>query len=103
MIASQKRWSTADQIAQIAHIVSRIVVCDREIGRLNATSTSRFGYTRPVLSGAAPAITALLQEGVVWDAFIAVAGLQAPPVAFGGEGSKDNLRVKRSAGSPATV
>ena len=91
----------ADPIAQIAHTVSRIAICDREIGRLNATSTARFGYVRPVLSGAAPAITALFQEGVVWDAFIAVAGLQSPPVASGGAGAKDKLRVKRSASSPA--
>ena len=91
----------ADPIAQIAHTVSRIAICDREIGRLNATSTARFGYIRPVLSGAAPAITALFQEGVVWDAFIAVAGLQAPPVVSGGAGAKDKLRVKRSASSPA--
>ena len=65
----------ADQIAQTAHTVSRIAICDREIGRFNATSTLRFGYVRPVLSRAAPAITALFQEGVVWDAFIAVAAL----------------------------
>ena len=71
----------AEPIAQITRTVSRIAICDREIGRLNATSTSKF--TRPVLSGAAPAITALFQEGVVWDAFIAVAGLQSLPVAKG--------------------
>ena len=73
----------AEPIAQIARTVSRIAICDREIGRLNATSTSKFGHIRPVLSGAAPAITALFQEGVVWDAFIAVAGLQSLPVAKG--------------------
>ena len=73
----------AEPIAQIDHIVSRIAICDREIGRLNATSTSKFGHIRPVLSGAAPAITALFQEGVVWDAFIAGAGLQSLPVAKG--------------------
>ena len=73
----------AGAIAQIARTVSRIAICDREIGRLNATSTSKFGHIRPVLSGAAPAITALFQEGVVWDAFIAVAGLQSLPVAKG--------------------
>ena len=83
--------------------MSRIAICDREIGRLNATSTLRCGYIRPVLSGAAPAITALFQEGVVWDAFIAVAALQALPVASGGAGAKDQLRVKRSASSPAAV
>jgi len=45
----------ADPIMQIAHTVSRIAICDREIGRFNATSTLRFGYVRPVLSGASPA------------------------------------------------
>jgi hypothetical protein len=62
-------------ILQIAHLVSQIEACDREIGRLNATAASTFGYIRPVLSGAAPAITALFQDAVVWDAFIAVARL----------------------------
>ena len=70
----------ADPIAQIAHAVSRIAVCDREIGRLNATSTAKFGHIPPVLSGAAPAITALFQDAVVWDAFGAVARLQSPLV-----------------------
>jgi hypothetical protein len=65
----------AEPIAQIAHTVSKIAICDREIGRLNATSTSRCGYIRPVLSGAAPAVVALFLEGVVWDTFIAVARL----------------------------
>jgi len=67
----------AEPIARIAHIVSRIAICDREIGRLNATSAAKFGHIRLVLSGAAPPIAALFQEGVVWDAFLAVAGLQA--------------------------
>ena len=93
----------ADPIAQIAHLVRQIEACDREIGRLNATSTARFGHIPIVLSGAAPAITALFQDAVVWDAFIAVAALQARPVASGGEGAKGNLRVKRSASSPAAV
>ena len=92
----------AEPIAQIAHTVSRIAVCDREIGRFNATSTLRFGYVRPVLSGAAPAITALFQEGVVWDAFIAVAGLQVAPVVSGAE-PKEKLHVKRSASSPPVL
>ena len=43
----------ADPIAQIAHTVSRIAICDREIGRLNATSTARFSHIPIVLSGAA--------------------------------------------------
>ena len=86
----------AEPIVKIAHTVSRIAICDREIGRLNAISALRFGHIRLVLSGAAPAIVALFQDVVVWDAFIAVAGLQAPPVASGGASTKGNLRVKRS-------
>jgi hypothetical protein len=63
-------------VAQIADTVSRIATCDRGIGRLNnATSTSRFGYNRPVLSGATPAITLLFRDCLVSDAFVAVAGL----------------------------
>jgi hypothetical protein len=85
----------AEPIGQIAHTVSRIAICDREIGRLNATSTLRCGYSVPCCREQAPAITALFQEGVVWDAFIAVAGLRAPPVAPGGANAKDKLHVKR--------
>ena len=91
----------ADPIAQIAHTVSRIAICDREIGRLNATSTARFSHIPIVLSGAAPPIAALFQDAVVWDAFMAVARLQSPPVVSGGAHAKDKSRVKRSAGSPA--
>ena len=72
----------ADPIAQIAYTVSRIEICDREIGRLNA-STARFGYIPLVLSGTAPSIAALFRDALVWDAFIAVAGLQSPPVTNG--------------------
>jgi hypothetical protein len=93
----------ADPIAQIAHLVRQIEACDREIGRLNATSTAKFGHIRLVLSGAAPAITALFQDAVVWDAFIAVAGLQAPPVVSGVASAKDKPHVKRSASSPAVL
>ena len=93
----------ANPIVQIAHTVRRIEICDREIGRLNAISALRFGYIRPVLSGAAPAITALFQDAVVWDAFTAVARLQPPPVVSGEASAKNNLRVKRSAGSPAVL
>ena len=88
----------ADPIAQIAHLVRQIEACDREIGRLNATSTAKFGHIRLVLSGAAPAITALFQDAVVWDAFIAVAGQQSLPIVSSGAGAKDILHVKRSAG-----
>jgi hypothetical protein len=93
----------ADPIAQIAHLVRQIEACDREIGRLNAISAAKFGHIRMVLSGAAPAISALFQHAVVWDAFIAVAGLRSPPVVSYRAGAKDNLRVKRSASSPAAV
>jgi hypothetical protein len=87
----------AGPMAQIAHLVRQIEACDREIGRLNATSTARFGHIRIVLSGAAPAISALFQDAVVWDAFIAVAGLKSPPVVSGWAGAKDKPHAKRSA------
>jgi hypothetical protein len=87
----------ADPIAQIAHLVRQIEACDRETGRLNATSTAKFGHIRLVLSGAAPAISALFQDAVVWDAFIAVAGLKSPPVVSGWAGAKDKPHAKRSA------
>jgi hypothetical protein len=93
----------ADPVAQIAHLVRQIEACDREIGRLNATSAEKFGHIPIVLSGAAPAISALFQDAVVWDAFIAVARLQSPSVASVGADGKDRPRVKRLAGSPAAV
>jgi hypothetical protein len=70
----------ADAIAQTAHTVSKIALCDREIGRLNARAALRLGRIPLVLAGATPAITALFQDVLVWDTFIAVAGLQSPPV-----------------------
>ena len=60
---------------QIAHLVSQIEGCDREIGRLNATAALRHGRIPLVLAGATPAITLLFQDVLVWDAFIAVARL----------------------------
>ena len=93
----------ADPIAQIAHLVRQIEACDREIGRLNAISAAKFGHIRMVLSGAAPAISALFQDALVWDTFIAVARLQSPPVASVGADGKDRPRVKRLAVSPAAV
>ena len=66
----------AEHIVRIAHLVSKIEACDREIGRVNATSVG-LGHIPLVLSGAAHAIAALFQDAVVWDAFIAVAGLQS--------------------------
>jgi hypothetical protein len=70
----------AEPIVQIAHLVSKIEACDREIGRFNATSALGLVYIRPVLSGAAPAVAILFGDAIVWDAFIAVAGLKDPPV-----------------------
>jgi hypothetical protein len=93
----------AAPIVQIARLVRGIEACDREIGRLNATSALWFGHIPLVLSGAAPAITTLFQDVLVWDTFIAVARLQAPPVVSGGAGATHQLRVKRSASSPAEV
>jgi hypothetical protein len=92
----------ADPIVQIAHLVRHIEACDREIGRLNATSAAKFGHIRIVLSEAAPANTTLFQDALVWDTFIAVAGRQAPQIVSGWAGAKDKLRVRRSASSPAT-
>ena len=70
----------SEPIAQIARLVSEIDRFDREIGRLNSTSTARLGYIRPVLSGGSSVVEALFQDGVVWDAFGAVARLPSPPV-----------------------
>jgi hypothetical protein len=66
-----------EQIVRIADLVRQIDLCDREIGRINATSTSGFGYIRLVLSDAAPEVTALFRDVLVWDAFIAIAGLES--------------------------
>jgi hypothetical protein len=64
----------AKLMVQIAHLVRQIALCDREVGRVNALG---LGHIPIVLSGAAPAITTLFQDAVVWDAFIAVAGLRS--------------------------
>jgi len=84
--ASSRNWGAASSgiskpIVRIAHLVGEIEFCDRQIGRLNATSAVRLGYVPMVLAGTAPAIKALFQDALVWDAFIAVAGLQPPPAA----------------------
>ena len=65
----------ANPIVQIAHTVKRIEICDREIGRLNATSTARFGHIDQHVAGRSSRTAALFQDAVVWDAFIAVARL----------------------------
>jgi len=58
----------------------------------------RCGYIRSVLSGAAPAVVALFLEGVVWDTFIAVAGLQSLPVASGEATARQAIREFASGG-----
>jgi hypothetical protein len=79
-----------EPIMGIAHLVTKVEACDREVGRVNATSALRHGYIPLVLSGAAPAIKALFQDAVVWDSFIRVAGLQPPPAsATEGMGTAD--------------
>jgi hypothetical protein len=84
-VAAERAWLAAEmdrmaeQIVRIANLVRQIDLCDREIGRINATSTSGLGYVPLVLSGAAPAIKGLFQDALVWDAFIAVAGLPSKP------------------------
>jgi hypothetical protein len=74
---AEKMEHMAEPIVRIAHLVSEIEALDREIGRLNATSALGLGHLPMVLSGTTPAIRALFQDAVVWDAFIAVAGLQS--------------------------
>jgi hypothetical protein len=67
----------AESIMNIADLVREMDECEREIGRINATSSLQLGHIPLVLSGAAPATIALFQDAVVWDAFIAVASLQS--------------------------
>jgi hypothetical protein len=64
----------AEPMVQIAQLVRQIDLCDREVGRVNALG---LGHIPIVLSGAAPTIKALFQDAVVWDAFMAVAGLRS--------------------------
>jgi hypothetical protein len=78
---AEEMLGMVEPIVRIAHLVGEIEFCDRQIGRLNATSAVRLGYVPMVLAGTAPAIKALFQDALVWDAFIAVAGLQPPPAA----------------------
>jgi hypothetical protein len=59
-----------EPIAQIAHLVSRIDACDRQIRSLN------FSQVRPVLAGAPPVIATLFGDVFVWDTFQAVARLR---------------------------
>jgi hypothetical protein len=73
-VLAEEMERMAEPIVQIALLVSKIEACDREVGWVNATSALEHGHIGMVLSGAAPAIRALFQDAVVWDAFIAVAG-----------------------------
>jgi hypothetical protein len=63
---AEEMQSMAGAIVQLAHLVRQIDLCDREIGRINATQTARLGYIRPVLSEAAPAVAILFGDAVVW-------------------------------------
>jgi hypothetical protein len=67
----------AKPIAEVAGLVAQIDACDREIRNINATTGLALGHIRPVLAGAAPVVSTLLGDWVVWDAFIAVARLPA--------------------------
>jgi hypothetical protein len=90
----------ADPIVKIARTVSKIAICESR-DRAAQRNIGVEVWVHP--SGAAPAITALFQDALVWDSFIAVAGLQSSPVVSGGAGAKDKLRVRPSPSSPATV
>jgi hypothetical protein len=74
---AQEMLGIVEPILRITHLVGEIEFCDRQIGRLNATSAVGFGYIPMVLAGTAPAIKSLFQDALVWDAFISVAGLQS--------------------------
>ena len=63
-----------EPIVQIAHLVSRIDACDREIRNLNVS------HVRPLLEGASPVIATLFGEVFVWDAFQAVARRHPMPI-----------------------
>ena len=69
----------AEPIMQIAHLVSQIEACDREIGRLNATSALRHGHIAPVLIGSAQAVQVLFADALVRDGFAAVANSTSKP------------------------
>jgi hypothetical protein len=75
----------AKPIVEIAGCVAWINACDRETRNVKATSGSGLGYIRPVLSGAVPVIATLLGDGVVWDAFIPVAGPRSSQLFLAGQ------------------
>ena len=65
--------SRRDPIVRIAHLVREIKFCDRQIGRLNATSALRHGHIAPVLTESPPPFQALFADVLVRDGFVAVA------------------------------
>jgi hypothetical protein len=68
-----------EPIVRIAHLVSQIEACDREIGRLNATLALRHGHIAPVLIGSAQAVQVLFADALVRDGFAAVANSTSKP------------------------
>jgi hypothetical protein len=64
----------AGPIVQIAHLVSKIEACDREIRNLNVS------HVRPVLEGASPVVATLLRDVIVLDVFHAIARLHPMPI-----------------------
>ena len=50
-----------EPIVRIAHLVREIKFCDRQIGRLNATSALRHDHIAPVLTGSPPPVQILLR------------------------------------------
>jgi hypothetical protein len=98
---AEEMGNMAGPIAQIADTVSRIAICDREIGRINAASTSRFGYIRPVLSGATPPLRSCLGTPSSGIRSLRSHGCNRRQLFPAGAGANDKLRVKRSASLPA--
>ena len=72
----------AEPMAEVAALVAQIDQVERKIKLLNVSTGPVLGYIRPTLSAASPVIATLFGDGVVWDAFISVAGLRSSPVVF---------------------
>ena len=72
---AQKKLGMVEPIVRIAHLVREIKFCDRQIGRLNATSALRHGHIAPVLTGSPPPVQVLFADALVRDGFAAVANL----------------------------
>jgi hypothetical protein len=73
---AEKMVGLSDPILQVAHTVSQIAICDREIKQLNVKG--RVNYIPPVLSRAAPLIKELFEEVLVLDSFIAISSRRYP-------------------------